>query len=127
MTSDEFTIYTGSKNIFQVKSNNTAQIAGWTITSNSISKGTTSLSASGTNGKITTSNIEINGGSISITKTSGSNSYHFTMGVSTEHPSCSGLNVGWGGINMNGQGMSSNGSQWTIGGGVYSNYITANT
>lgn len=36
-----------------------------------------------------------NGGSINIDSGTG---YYFNMGLSTSHPNCSGLNVGWGGI-----------------------------
>lgn len=49
------------------------------------------------NGSITGSTIV--GGSINIDSGTG---YYFNMGLSTSHPNCSGLNVGWGGINFNG-------------------------
>lgn len=52
----------------------------------------------GISGTITGSTIT--GGSINISKSG----YSFSMGVDTDHPKCSGLNVGSGGINFNGTG-----------------------
>lgn len=57
-------------------------IGGWTIES-------TQLSGSGKISGGTITGSTISGGSISITK----GSYYFNMGVTTNHPSCSGLNV----------------------------------
>lgn len=58
--------------------------------------GLLSCSGANFNGLITGSTIT--GGSINIR----GNGYYFDMGVSTDHPNCSGLNVGWGGINFSG-------------------------
>ena len=68
---------------------NKGTIAGWTIGTNTISKGSTQLSSSSTNGKITTSNIEINEGKIYI---SGSEGW-MALGWGTDHLATTGLNV----------------------------------
>lgn len=68
---------------------NKGTIAGWTIGTNTISKGSTSLSSSSSNGKITTSNIEINEGKIYISGTSG----WMALGWGTDHLATTGLNV----------------------------------
>lgn len=68
---------------------NKGTIAGWTIGTNTISKGSTQLSSSSTNGKITTSNIEINEGKIYISGTNG----WMALGWGTDHLATTGLNV----------------------------------
>ena len=66
----------------------------------------------------------ISGGSINITK----GGYYFKMGVTTNNPEVSGLNVTGGkGININNLGFNSDGSEFSFSGGVTSPYITANT
>ena len=77
---------------------NGANITTGTISANRVSGGT----LTGT----TLSGNAIQGGSISITKSG----YYFNMGLETNHPNCSGLNVGSGGIRINGLGFSSDGS-----------------
>ena len=66
-----------------------SSISGGTLSGTSISGGSVKGSA-------------ISGGSISIHK----GKYYLEMGLSTDHPRVSGLNVGSGGIEMNGRGIS---------------------
>lgn len=83
------------------------RINGGTITGSAINlgngkfvvntNGVLSCTGASFNGSITGSTIT--GGSINIDSGTG---YYFNMGLSTSHPNCSGLNVGWGGINFNG-------------------------
>jgi hypothetical protein len=67
-------------------------IGGWTIKTNSISNGTTSFNSS--NGSLNSATIT--GGSLSI----GNDIYYLDMGEGTNHPACSGLNVGSKGISF---------------------------
>ncbi|MCI9434080.1 MAG: hypothetical protein HFI86_02225 [Bacilli bacterium] len=59
--------------------------------------GVLSCTGASFNGSINSSIIT--GGSINIDSGTG---YYFNMGLSTSHPNCSGLNVGWAGINFSG-------------------------
>lgn len=52
-------------------------------------------SIAGTINGSTINGSSFNGGSINIDSGTG---YYFNMGLSTSHPNCSGVNVGWGGI-----------------------------
>lgn len=91
-----------------------------TATSGSISG---SLVSSGINaGNITAGTLNadrISGGSISASSITGSSSinisrssgsYFLNMGLSTSHPNVSGLNVGWGGLNLGAKGIGFEGS-----------------
>ena len=66
----------------------------------------------------------ISGGSINIQKWGYGKKYYFDMGVSTNHPNCSGLNVGTGGVNINKLGISSDTKTFTISGGIITPYLT---
>ena len=68
----------------------------------------------------------ISGGSINIQKWGYGNRYYFDMGLSTNHPNCSGLNVGWGGINVNGLGVTTENNEWKFAAGVFSPGIRVN-
>lgn len=134
-TSNTYAIWAGNASggsaPFRVTRTGVLYASGMTIAGSSTITGTLTCSGTISGGTISGSAISggsisgatISGGSISITK----GSYYFNMGTSTSHPNCSGLNVGFGGVNVNGLGLNSDGSTFTIAGGVNSAYITATT
>ena len=73
------------------------KIGGWTINENSLS-GSGTLSGGTISGSSIYGSVIV-GGSINIDNLNG---YYFNMGLETNHPNCSGLNVGWGGIHFSG-------------------------